>query len=478
MVLISAITMIIVMLSAVTASVSINSALDGQYYTRVANEAAESGVVMAQACLQQTGSTAQWTNAKPLKPNTDCAGNETTSCSGTAAPACFVLSSQDTRSSFEVGVTTNAGGVVIGLDSKGLLQRIRTSNGAVWATFSGFAKAAISRSGNGGVVTTLAGSTIGFVDGTGSSAQFNYPFGVAVDSSGTVYVGDYGNHRIRKITPAGVVTTLAGSGTPGFADGTGSSAQFNYPRGVAVDSSGTVYVADSSNHRIRKITSAGVVTTLAGSTAGFADETGSIAQFNGPFSVAVDSSGTVYVADTNNNRIRKITSAGVVTTLAGSGTQGFADGTGSAAQFYNPYGVAVDSSGTVYVGDIYNQRIRKITSTGVVTTLAGSGTAGFADGTGSSAQFSYPYGVAVDSSGTVYVGDDGNSRIRRITSAGVVTTLAGSTAGFADGTGSAAQFHSPIGVAVDSSGTVYVADYYNHRIRKIQSVLSPSVLLY
>ena len=163
MVLISTITMIIVMLSAVTAGVSINSAINGQYYTSVANEAAESGVVMAQACLQQTG-TAQWTNAKPLKPNTDCAGNETTSCSGTAAPACFVLSSRDTRSSFEVGVTTNADGVVISLDSKGLAQRIRTSNGAVWATFSGFAKAAIS--GNGGVVTTCPA---GFIVVPGSS---------------------------------------------------------------------------------------------------------------------------------------------------------------------------------------------------------------------------------------------------------------------------------------------------------------------
>ena len=213
----------------------------------------------------------------------------------------------------------------------------------------------------------------------------------------------------------GVVTTLAGSGTAGFADATGSAAQFRSPFGVAVDSSGTVYVGDNGNHRIRKITPAGVVTTLAGSgVAGFADGTGTVAQFDYPAAVSVDSLGTVYVADRRNNRIRKITPAGVVTTLAGSGTYGFTDGTGSAAQFYHPASVAVDSSDTVYVADLSNQRIRKITPAGVVTTLAGSGVAGFADGTGGAAQFNYPFSMAVDSSGTVYVSDNNNQRIRKI----------------------------------------------------------------
>jgi sugar lactone lactonase YvrE len=320
------------------------------------------------------------------------------------------------------------------------------------------------------LVSTLAGglTSYGSADGTGAAAQFNFPTGTAVDGSGNIYVADQGNHRIRKITPAGVVTTLAGS-SQGFAEGTGSAARFDVPYGVAVDGSGNVYVADASNNRIRKITPAGEVTTFAGSGAsGFADGTGAAAQFAFPQGIAIDASGNLFVADANNHRIRKITSAGEVTTLAGSGTAGFAEGTGTDAQFNAPIGLTVDASGNVYVADQNNHRIRKITSAGAVTTLAGSGTSGFANGTGTAAQFNTPIGVGLDASENVYIGDFGNSLIRKITPAGVVTTFAGSTFGVTDGIGSTAQFRSPAGLAIDGSGNIYVAGANSRSIRKIE----------
>jgi hypothetical protein len=320
---------------------------------------------------------------------------------------------------------------------------------------------------------TLAGTagSFGSTDDTGSAARFYFPQEVAVDSAGNVFVADTFNHTIRKITSAGVVTTLAGSaGNDGSSDGTGSAARFNFPASVSVDSAGNVFVADSFSNTIRKVTSAGVVTTLAGlaDSSGSTDGTGSSARFSSPHGVAVDTAGNVFVADRNNHTIRKVTGAGVVTTLAGAaGSSGSADGTGSAARFNQPVGVAVDSSGNVFIGDRNNHTIRKITSVGVVTTLAGTaGSSGSTDGTGSAARFNLPYGVAVDTAGNVFVADNFNYTIRKITSAGVVTTLAGlaGSSGSTDGTGSAARFGQPLGVAVDTAGNVFVADL-NHTIR-------------
>jgi uncharacterized protein YjiK len=325
-----------------------------------------------------------------------------------------------------------------------------------------------------GVVTTLAGTAgmAGSTDGAGVAARFKEPSGVAIDSTGNIYIADTGNYTIRKVTAAGVVTTLAGTaGMAGSADGTGAAARFNEPTGVAVDSAGNVYVADMRNHTIRKVTAAGAVTTLAGTagTTGSADGMGAAARFNQPIGVAVDSAGNVYVADYGNSIIRKVTAAGVVTTLAGTaGMAGSADGTGAAARFYTPNGVAVDSTGNVYVADYGNSMIRKVTAAGVVATLAGTARGGREDGTGAGAGFYLPSGVAVDSADNIYIADYGNSMIRKVTAAGVVATLAGTAGwGSADGTGATARFNGANGVAVDSIGNIYVADQSNHTIRKV-----------
>jgi len=261
------------------------------------------------------------------------------------------------------------------------------------------------------VVTTLAGSTDGYAEGTGAAAKFGYPTNsVAVDAAGNVYVADGGNNRVRKITPAGVVSTLAGDGGVSI---------FYQPLGVAVDAAGNVYVADSYNNRICKITTGGTVSTLAGSatggsgSAGYQDGLGTAAKFWTPNGVVVDAAGNVYVTDAGNFVIRKITPAGLVSTLAGS-VEGFADGPGSVAKFEHPSGPAIDAAGNIYVGDIGNNRVRMITPAGVVTTVAGGSSLGYADGPVATAQFANPYAVTVDAAGNIYVADVDNNRIRRI----------------------------------------------------------------
>ena len=262
------------------------------------------------------------------------------------------------------------------------------------------------------MVTTFAGSaTAGTANGTGTAATFNQPNAITIDSSGNLYVIDaFAATQIRKITPAGVVTSFAGQvGVTGSTDGTGTAARFGGIQGIAIDSSDNLYVTDTSNFKIRKITSAGVVTTFAGSgTTGTVNATGTAASFQDINRITVDSSGNLYVVESTALTIRKITSAGVVTTLAGSGTSAYVDGTGTAASFQQIGGITVDSSGNLYVTESGGgQTIRKITPAGVVTTFAGLKDTGGEDvnGTLTAARFSQPYGIAIDSSNNLYISE-------------------------------------------------------------------------
>jgi DNA-binding beta-propeller fold protein YncE len=312
---------------------------------------------------------------------------------------------------------------------------------------------------NAGLVSTLAGTalTTGYTDAAGTSASFSSPQGVAVDGAGNIYVADYSNHVIRMIS-AGVVTTFAGTGTAGSADGPAASASFRGPFGIAIDGSGVIYVADSTDNKIRKIDS-GTVSTVAGTgTASFTNGTPLTATFNGPRALVVDGSGNVYVADTGNNAIRKI-SGGTVTTLT------------SLCSF--PSGVAFDSNtGNLYIANTLGDNILML-SGGTLSTVAGTGATGATNGDGSVATFSGPTGIAVDGDGNLYVGDQNNHVIRKITAAGKVTTSAGlaGTSGSANGAGTAGRFNSLRGVALDFSTptlTVIVADTSNQLIRRVQ----------
>lgn len=329
----------------------------------------------------------------------------------------------------------------------------------------------VASSGAVGNVTTLAGSpgVPGTADGTGTVARFNGPAGIAAIGT-TLYVADTGNHAIRAVNgDPGVVTTLAGvAGTPGSADGTGSAARFFGPRGIGTNGAG-LFVADTENQDVRTVTTGGAVATLAGNPprAGSADDAGTAARFNGPAGAAVIGD-NVYVADAGNHTIRKITGGGTVTTLAGAaGIPGNTNGTGTAARFNGPVGIASDGS-DLFVADTGNHTIRKVTAAGVVTTIAGSpGLSGSVDGTGSAARFNSPRGIVVVGT-DLFVADTGNHTIRKVTAAGVVTTVAGGAGipGSTDASGTAARFDAPRGIATLGS-FLFVADTGNHTIRRV-----------
>jgi sugar lactone lactonase YvrE len=326
-----------------------------------------------------------------------------------------------------------------------------------------------------GTVSTLAGQarSFGSADGTGAEARFTNPQDIAVDANGTIYVADAGNHTIRRITADGVVSTLAGvAGQKGSTDGPIADARFNSPTGLAVDNAGNLLVVDRLNSTVRMITPGGTVSTLAGKpdTVGSTDGNGANARFKFPNDVAVDAQGTIYVSDGDNFTVRRIRN-GVVSTLAGrAGEQGSVDGNGSNARFERPTGISVDGLGNVYLGDRLGEAVRKIDPAGNVSTLAGTSNApGAEDGIGAQARFSQPDGIAVDSAGNVFVSDRRNNNIRKISSSAVVTTLAGTVpqSGSTDGTGDQARFSVPDGIAIDALGNALVADRGNEVIRKI-----------
>ena len=322
------------------------------------------------------------------------------------------------------------------------------------------------------LVSTFAGSgSTGSVNANGIAASFNLPTVVTLDSFGNIFVVDRSNHKIRKITPSGDVTTFAGSGVSGSADGVGTAASFRYPDGAVFDSQNNLFISDQSNHKIRKITPDGTVTTFAGTgSIGSADGMGTAASFNYPAGMAVDANDNLLVADYGNNKIRKITPDGTVTTFAGTGILGADEGTTLTAQFGGATGVCVDSFGNVFVADYYNNKIRKIDTLGNVSTFAGTGAIGSDNGNATSASFYYPAIVAVDAANNLFVTDEENHKIRKITTDGTVSTYAGNgTIGSTDGISSSAQFNYPTGVTVDDSNTVFVADYTNNKIRKIKT---------
>jgi hypothetical protein len=321
-------------------------------------------------------------------------------------------------------------------------------------------------------VSTFAGSgAIGSDNGAGTVASFNGQWGCAMGANGNLYVADSYSHEIRKIAFDGTVSTVAGSGKQGNQDGPSGTATFNFPFGIVVDKNDNIYVSEIGFDNIRKIAPDGTVSTFAGSPTGrigSSDGADTSATFNDPLGLATDADGNIYVADAANNKIRKITPAGVVTTIAGNGTAGAGNGTALSATFNTPLSVAIDAANNLYVTEQKNYDVRKIAVDGTVTTVAGTGQPGSADGAGTSAGFNYPVGIVADLSGNLYVTDKGYGTIRIITPSGFVATLAGNgNQSSVDGIGYQASFNNPLGLAMDSGGNLYVMDNSSNKVRKV-----------
>lgn len=342
-----------------------------------------------------------------------------------------------------------------------------------------------------GIIATVAGNGNFNFSGDGGparSASLSYPNGVAVDTAGNLFIADSNNNMIRRVSISGVITTVAGNEIAGYSGdgGPATAASLNFPTDVTVDASGNLYIADLGNSRIRKVSATGVIATVAGNgTSGFSGDGGQAisAAFGQISSITVDSSDNLFVADAPNRRVRKVSTSGIITTVAGNGTSGFSGDNGSAtsASLSYPTGVTVDTAGNLFVADAGNLRIRKVSASGIITTVAGDGSYGFSGdgGPATSASLNYPDGVAVDASGNLFIADTDNSRIRKVSANGIITTVAGNgISAFAGdgGPATSASLSYPNGVAVDGSGDLFIADSENSRIREVLPQSVPIVI--
>ena len=341
---------------------------------------------------------------------------------------------------------------------------------------------------NAQIISTYAGTgiaTYGGDTGPAISAGLNTPYGVAADNAGNVYIADYGNHRIRKVDPSGTIITVAGTGTAGFTGDSAAAtlAEIRNPRGIAVDAAGNIFFSDYGNNRIRKINTSGIITTIAGNAdglPGYCSDGGmaDTSHVGFPWGVAVDTAGNVYFADQMNCRVRKIDTAGIISTIGGMGIAAFGGdgGPATSAKIQYPMGVALDDTGNIYVADEGNNRIRKISTSGIISTIAGSAVYGFSGdgGPSTAAKLYYPQGIAVDGVGNIYIADVNNNRIRKINTAGIISSITGDgTAGY-NGDGilaTTAEVNQATGIAVDTAGRVFIADNNNNRIRYIHTLL-------
>lgn len=388
-------------------------------------------------------------------------------------------------SSIAIASIGSASGVVSGI-SVGVvtITYTLTTTGCITATTVNVVPYA------GQIITTIAGNGIaGFAGdgGAATSAKINQPWGVAVDASGNTYIADYANHRVRKVSSSGIITTIAGTGVAGFSGdgGPASSAQINMPYDVTVDAAGNVYIADDGNFRVRKINTSGIISSIAGNgLPGFSGDGGpaTAAAFTGPSCIALDATGNIYIS-VDGTRVRKISTSGIITTFAGNGTIGYSGdgGPATSAQLHNPVSVTADALGNIYIADQLNNYVRKVNSSGIISTIAGTGAPAYGGdgGAATSAALNTPWGIAADAAGNIYIGDQLNNRVRKINSAGIISTVAGTgTPGYSGDACAAttAQVNHPAGLAVDGSGNVYIGDLNNNVVRRISNNHAPAFI--